>query len=283
VVGCICSCILDNVTHPYFLFLGVADAIHHALTCAEFASLAGINVVRDFVEVPSQMLEYWLKDPGVITGISRHFETGEPMPMEMVNQFIRSGQQLPTVFEIRQAAFALLDFELHSYASASGVPNDGYEIYDDANYYFFNYSLLVPPQDNLAPLSFFGHLWGGFDAGYYGYAWSRVIAADLAREFYDAPNGFYDQEVGSRYRREILEKGNTADPNELIFNFLGRNFTSDAFFEDLDKVIAGNEENSGNDVDDEMVDDSSDAFHWKGGSAAAVTFATCVLLAAAVL
>lgn len=188
-------------------------------------------MARDFVEAPSQMLEYWLEDPNVLTSISRHFENGEPMSRDMAMSLISAGSLFPATFEVRQAALSLADFEIHSYASADQIPSTGYEIYNVTNYFYYEHSNLVPAAQELAAIAGFGHLWGGYDAGYYGYAWSRVIAADMAKVFREAPNGFYDKEVGARYRKEILERGNSADPNDLIRNFLGRDFNSNAFFE----------------------------------------------------
>jgi thimet oligopeptidase len=126
-------------------------------------------------------------------------------------------------------SFALLDMTYHTQPKVNTT-----EVYKK----LAKTVMLVPIPDGTIPEASFSHLMGGYDAGYYGYLWSEVFAADMFTRFEKA--GLFDKKVGAEYRKWILEPGGTVNPKDLISNFLGRKPNMDAFFKDLgiDKELA---------------------------------------------
>jgi thimet oligopeptidase len=212
------------------MFHEFGHAIHHIFTCAEFHADSMISLPQDFIEAPSQMLERWLEDANVIRRIARHYETGEEIPEDLLTTFLASRNNFPGHSTRGQTSLAFADFRIHSYTSPDQIPADGYGLYNETN---IDFSVSYPVVEDTAFLASFGHLFGGYDARYYSYAWSDAIAADLASVFREADNGFFDKDVAARYRKEILEPGGSRDPNELIRNFLGRNWSFEAQLQEL--------------------------------------------------
>lgn len=147
----------------------------------------------------------------------------------------------------------MADLNIHSYKSPEEIPPTPAALYQATN---LDFSAYYPLPEGTAKLASFGHLFGGYDAGYYGYAWADAIAADLASRFRASEEGFMDKEIGAQFRKEILEVGGSRDPAESVRAFLGRDWNTDAFFEEMgldeSKVGSGNDgsEVSGKDGDD---------------------------------
>jgi metallopeptidase MepB len=215
------------------LFHELGHGIHDLVSITEYARFHGTNTVRDFVEAPSQMLENWCWTVSELTSLSSHYETGEKIPKEMVENIIRTKNVNAALFNLRQLHFAFFDMKMHNPAKAGDVeklnPSEEY------NRLRTEITLLDPPQgmgdDFGHGEATFGHLMGGYDAGYYGYLWSQVFSTDM---FYTAfKKAPMDPEQGRRYRHTVLEKGGSRDEMESLKEFLGREPNSDAFFEDL--------------------------------------------------
>lgn len=199
-------------------------ALHYMLGATKIASYAGTNVKRDFVELPSQMLEEWLYDPIILKMVSKHYKTQEPLSDELITSIV-SLKQLATglVFVQRQSIFSKLALAYF----APGEDKDPYQIWN------------AICKENMKGIAFdleshfycsFGHL-TGYGAKYYGYLWSKVFALDLFDTI--KKHGLLDPVIGKRYVDYILAYGGSKDPNELLRMFLGREPNSKAFVKDL--------------------------------------------------
>lgn len=194
------------------LFHEFGHVLHNALTKAKYSAFSGTSVSWDFVEAPSQMLERWAWDPQVLKKISRHYQTGESLPDDLIKRMIASKNFGAGGMYLRQDFFAQYDMTLHT---ADTTP-------DTTKLYFELTKKIrgLPLTKGTIPQASFGHIMGGYDAGYYGYLWSEVIAEDFFGEF--KKNGIFNPETGLKFRREILEKGGTLDEEKMVENFLGR-------------------------------------------------------------
>jgi thimet oligopeptidase len=191
------------------LFHEFGHILHMSLTRAEFARFSGASTEWDFVEAPSQIMEHWTWEPAVLARITRHYETGEPMPAELVESLRRSRYVNVGLTTGIQAFYGLVDQAIHA----------GTESPDEALHRTFAVTGMPYPEGTFM-LSGFGHLVGGYDAGYYGYLWAAVIGDDMFSRF--SGEGVLSQEVGSAYRREILEPNGSRDAEDLVRAFLGR-------------------------------------------------------------
>ena len=194
------------------LFHEFGHVLHNALTKAKYSAFSGTSVSWDFVEAPSQMLERWAWDPQVLKKISKHYKTGEPLPDDLIKRMIAAKNFGAGGMYLRQNFFAQYDMTLHT---ADTTP-------DSTKLYFELTKKIrgLPLTKGTIPQASFGHIMGGYDAGYYGYLWSEVIAEDFFGEF--KKRGIFNPETGLKFRREILEKGGTLDEEKMVENFLGR-------------------------------------------------------------
>lgn len=204
--------------------------LHTILTEAELSAFAGTSVPQDFVEVASQVLERWLEDPAVLGRFAHHYQSGEGFPMDKLQRILASQSAFVGHSYRRQISFGLADLRLHRLTDLDMMPQTPAEVYAMSNADFSRYYPVDPDTGFLAS---FEHLFGGYDAGYYSYAWADVIAADIAGVFRRSAAGFQDEELGQRLRRSLYAKGNTREANESIREFLGRDFNDEAFLEEL--------------------------------------------------
>jgi len=197
--------------------------MHKVLTEARYASLAGSAVRRDFVEAPSQMLENWAWSPKTLALLSSHYQTGQPLPKALVTRMLASRHAGDGVFYSRQLFFATVDLDYHTGTDKV----DTTKIWNARKQEI----LCMAPIEGGAPQATFGHLMGGYDAGYYGYLWSKVFAEDMFTVFEKA--GLTSPKAGQQYRMWILARGNTADPDTLLKGFLGRTPNPNAFYKSI--------------------------------------------------
>ncbi|MFO7300457.1 MAG: M3 family metallopeptidase [Actinomycetes bacterium] len=202
------------------LFHEFGHVLHQNLGRTEFARFSGTNTERDFVEAPSQIMEHWVWRVDVLQRFARHYETGEPIPEELVRQLVAARNLNKGMFYLRQMQYGWWDLELHS-----GPDRDLEEIYRKGAEI-----TMLPLQEGTFTLTSFGHLFG-YDAGYYGYMWSEVFGDDMFSRF--EAEGVTNPEVGMAYRRAILEKGGSVDPDVMLREFLGREPNNRAFLANL--------------------------------------------------
>ena len=201
------------------LFHEFGHILHQTLTRAPYSRFSGTRVERDFVEAPSQMLEHWCWQPQMLRQFSRHHETGEPLPDDLIERMIAAKHVSSAIATCRQIYFARLDLAYHAPGAQKDTDAIARELHPITGFEF--------PEDTHFQAGF-GHLFG-YDAGYYGYLWSRVFGDDMFTRFETADL----ESVGTEYRTQILEPGGTQDADHLVKTFLGRAPTPDAFLRDL--------------------------------------------------
>jgi Zn-dependent oligopeptidase len=204
------------------LFHEFGHILHQTLTRAELTRFAGTSTETDFVEAPSQIMEHWVWKAEVLGRFARHHESGEPIPQDLVDRLVAAKRLNIAVATLRQMQFGVLDMRLHG----PGEDKDLDAILREST----EVALLPFHEGTFYPASF-GHLLGGYDAGYYGYLWSEVYGDDMFSRFED--EGITSPEVGMRYRRTILERGGTRDGMDLLRDFLGREPNNQAFLHNL--------------------------------------------------
>jgi thimet oligopeptidase len=206
------------------LFHEFGHIMHQTLTKANYASLAGSSVARDFVEAPSQMLENWVWDEKILKSLSGHYlDPKKKLPDAQIKKLIAARDFNQGYFYTRQLLFGLFDMELHTSKKAIDPVGTYKRLYKEL-------TTIDPLPETNFPAGF-GHLMGGYDAGYYGYLWSEVFAFDMFTQF--EKKGLLNQDVGVKYRKAILEKGDTAPADKLLVEFLGRKPNNAAFFKRL--------------------------------------------------
>lgn len=196
--------------------------MHQTLTKVAYGSLSGTAVARDFVEAPSQMLENWVWSPQLLAKLSKHYRTGKKIPADLVQRMIAARDFNQGLFYTRQLYLGLLDMTYHTATSAI----DTTAVQDRLQREIVG----IEPIPGGHFQASFGHLMG-YDAGYYGYLWSEVFAADMFTRF--EAGGLLSPQVGGAYRSWILERGNLVEAKELLKGFLGREPNSQAFFRKL--------------------------------------------------
>jgi thimet oligopeptidase len=208
-------------TEVVTLFHEFGHILHQTLTTARFLEFSGTSTERDFVEAPSQMLEHWVWDRDILRRFSRHHKTGEPLPDDLLDAMIRAKNLSSGIRERRQLFFARLDFAMHSPGFDGDTTKAVADLYPLTGFPY--------PKDTHFQGGF-GHMFG-YDAGYYGYLWSRVFGDDMFTRFEGA--GLLDRATGLDYRRKILEPGGSIDGDELVRGFLGREPNMDAFLREI--------------------------------------------------
>jgi len=198
-------------------------ALHDLLGRTHIASLAGAHTKQDFVELPSQMLEEWLSDASILKQLSSHYLTGEQLPDQLIERILSLRHFASGSFVQRQLMLSLLSLELHKDGEDKDIHAMYKEIFNRTRHF-----VAYDPQDHM--YASFGHL-TGYGAKYYGYMWSKVFALDLFEEI--KKYGLLNPEIGKKYVREVIGKGGSQDPDELLKAFLGREPNQKAFLKDL--------------------------------------------------
>ena len=204
------------------LFHEFGHILHQTLTKAETVRFSGANTEWDFVEAPSQIMEHWTWEPEVLARFARHYETGEQIPEQLVQQLVAARDVNIAAANLRQAYFGILDLMLHDDADErdlDALDRQAYEVNE------------LPFPEGTFFLASFGHVMGGYDAGYYGYLWSLVFGDDMYSRF--QAEGILNPAVGRAYRSVILEQGGSKDADTLLVEFLGREPNNEAFLANM--------------------------------------------------
>jgi thimet oligopeptidase len=204
------------------LFHEFGHVLHQNLGRTELARFAGTGVERDFVEAPSQIMQHWVWRADVLRRFARHHESGEPIPDDLVEQLVAARQLNVAIHQLRQLKYGWLDQTIHG----MDVDQDLDEVLREGDKFG-----LMPFHEGTFSLASFGHLMGGYDAAYYGYMWSEVFGDDMFSRFEE--EGVTNPAVGMAYRRDVLEKGGSADADDMLTAFLGREPDNTAFLRKL--------------------------------------------------
>lgn len=190
-------------------------ALHSIFSKVHYKALSGTNVLRDFVELPSQLMENFAVEPEFLHTFAFHYETGEPLPDELI-QRIRDSRNFHCGYAcIRQLSFCMLDMAYHTIAK----PLED-EIFDFESKAWSRTQLLPAVLGTNMSVQFSHIMSGGYAAGYYSYKWAEVLDADAFSLFLE--KGIFNRETAQSFRKEILSKGGTADPMQLYVNFRGK-------------------------------------------------------------
>lgn len=204
------------------LFHECGHAVHGLFSNCHYESLAGTEVPRDFVEMPSQILENWASEPEVLKSYARHHRTHNPIPDEFIKK-LEAGSKFNLSFNLTEYLAAThLDMDWHTLTTPFTGEVDDFEKESMNRIHLIHE--IVPRYKS----TFFNHIFsGGYASGYYSYVWSEVIDADAFQAFKET--SLFDKPTANRFRTEILAKGGTEDPMQLFKNFRGREPKTDAY------------------------------------------------------
>jgi peptidyl-dipeptidase Dcp len=198
-------------------------ALHGLLANTKYASLSGTSVLRDFVELPSQFNENYLTEKEFLDGFARHYQTGEPIPQELVDQIISSSQFGAAYACLRQLSFGLMDMAWHTIKA----PVDDPEKFEQES--IESVAMFEPIPGTMSGTTFSHIFSGGYAAGYYSYKWAEVLDADAFAHFKE--HGIFDKATADSFRKNVLEKGGTEHPSVLYRRFRGKDASIDALLE----------------------------------------------------
>jgi peptidyl-dipeptidase Dcp len=195
------------------LFHEFGHALHSLLSNTTYP---GGSVPRDFVELPSQIMEHWVLEPDVLKVYAKHYQTGEIIPAEIVEKLDKSGKFNTGFTTVELLAAALLDMEFHSLSEPADLDIRSFEKTAMDKYG------LIPEIKPRYRSTYFNHIWAsGYAAGYYSYIWCEILDADAFQAFKETGN-IFNKEVAAKFEKEILSRGGTRDPLEMYIAFRGK-------------------------------------------------------------
>ena len=201
-------------------------ALHGIFAKGRYPSLTGTSVSRDFVELPSQIMENWAFEPEYLNSFAKHYQTGEPIPAELIEKIVAAKNYLAAYGQVRQLHFGYLDMAWHSLTEVPAIGTVEFEQNVLAPY------SVMPAAEGAAFSSSFSHIFsGGYSAGYYSYKWAEVLEADAFSLFKE--KGIFNQEVAESFRRNILEMGGAEDEAVIYRNFRGHDPQPEALMKKL--------------------------------------------------
>ena len=196
------------------LFHEYGHALHGLLTQCTYKSVSGTSVARDFVELPSQIMENWAFQKEVLASYARHYETGEVIPDELVAKIEAAGTFNQGFMTTELAAASILDMKWHELTSAEGLDPMAFEAQACAEMDLIDE--IIPRYRS----TYFAHIFsGGYSAGYYSYLWAEVLDKDAFELFRE--KGIFDKETAMSFRRNVLEMGGSDEPMDLYRRFRG--------------------------------------------------------------
>lgn len=200
--------------------------LHGILAKGKYESINGTAVKRDFVELPSQIMENWATQKEYLDLWAKHYQTGEAMPAELIEKLVAAKNYLAAYFNIRQLSFGMLDMAWHSITT----PYEGDVLAFELE--ALNPTQVMPVVEGCAMGPSFTHIFsGGYATGYYGYKWAEVLAADAFSYFEE--KGIFSEEVADKFRYEVLEKGGHEHPMDLYVKFRGHKPQTQALIDQM--------------------------------------------------
>ena len=204
-------------------------ALHGMFAQGRYGSLTGTNVSRDFVELPSQIMENWAFEPEYLNSFAKHYQTGEPIPAELIEKIVAAKNYLAGYAQVRQLHYGYLDMAWHTLTE---LPAEGTIEFEQK---VLSKYPVMPAVEGAAFSTSFSHIFsGGYSAGYYSYKWAEVLEADAFSLFKE--KGIFNTEVSSSFRENILSKGGTDEASVLYRNFRGHDPEPQALMEKLGLV-----------------------------------------------
>ncbi len=197
------------------LFHEFGHALHGMLADTTYPGLSGTSVYWDFVELPSQVLENWCYEKDALALFAKHYETGEVIPIELVDKIKESATFMEGMATLRQLSFGLLDMSWHA-----KDPSTITSVKDHEKSIFQNTSLYPDVPENCMSTAFSHIFQGGYAAGYYSYKWAEVLDADAFEYFKE--NGIFNKEIATKFKEHVLSKGGTENPMTLYKRFRGQ-------------------------------------------------------------
>ena len=205
------------------LFHEFGHALHGLLSSVTYPKISGTNVATDFVELPSQLYEHWLEQPDVLRRFARHYETGEPMPEELLQRLIAARNFNMGATTVEYVASALVDLEFHSLPGADGIDSAAFETKVLSQIGMPDEIVMRHRPPHFAHI-FYG---GGYASAYYSYMWSEVLDADAFAAF-EETGDIFDPATAKRLRDTIYAAGGSQDPSDAYKSFRGRLPSADA-------------------------------------------------------
>ena len=197
------------------LFHEFGHGLHGMLANTTYPSLSGPSVYWDFVELPSQVLENWCYEPEALELFAKHYETGETIPMVLIDKIKKAANFQEGMQTLRQLSFGILDMSWHG-ADPSGITD--VKAHEKAA--FENTKLYPDVAENCMSVSFSHIFQGGYSSGYYSYKWAEVLDADAFAYFKE--NGIFNAEIAQKFKDHVLSQGGTEDPMVLYKRFRGK-------------------------------------------------------------
>jgi peptidyl-dipeptidase Dcp len=203
------------------LFHEFGHALHGMLANTTYPSLSGTSVFWDFVELPSQVMENWCYEKEALSLFAKHYETGELIPIDLVEKIKASATFQEGMQTLRQLSFGLLDMSWHGQDPSKITNVKAHE--EEA---FKNTTLYPEVAENCMSTSFSHIFQGGYSSGYYSYKWAEVLDADAFEYFKEA--GIFNKEIATKFKNHVLSQGGTEDPMVLYKRFRGKEPQSEA-------------------------------------------------------
>ena len=201
-------------------------ALHGIFAEGRYPSLTGTSVSRDFVELPSQIMENWAFEPEYLNSFAKHYKTGEPIPAELIEKIVAAKNYLAGYAQVRQLHYGWLDMSWHTLTELPAEGTVEFETKALAPY------AIMPAVESAAFSGSFSHIFsGGYSAGYYSYKWAEVLEADAFSLFKE--KGIFNTDVAASFRKNILSKGGTEDEAVIYRNFRGHDPQPEALMEKL--------------------------------------------------
>ena len=199
------------------LFHEFGHSIHGLLSQCHYEGLAGTNVARDFVELPSQVMEHWAAEPEVLRIYAKHYKTGEVIPQVLIDKIVKSRKFNQGFATVEYLAAAILDMDYHTITKGGDIDVEKFEktALDKAG--------LIPEIIPRYKSTYFAHTFSGngeYSSGYYSYLWAQVLDCDAFEAFKETGN-IFDQKVATSFRKNLLERGGTDEAMKLYMNFRG--------------------------------------------------------------
>ena len=219
----------------------MGHAMHGMLSEVHYESLGGTNVKRDFVEMPSQVMENWCYEPEFLSTFARHYVTGAPLPTEYIGKIRAAQNHMAGWLCLRQLNLGFTDIAFHTMGAESGEWKAESGEWKAESVEARAMTNLLPRVEGCCTATNFNHIFGGgYASGYYGYKWAEVLDADIFSRF--KHDGIFNRETAAAFRREVLSRGGTEHPAVLFRNFMGREPDNKALLKRMNVFVKPNDQ-----------------------------------------